>query len=135
MKANPVTRARAKKLRRALTPAETILWSRLGANQLAGWHFRKQHPIGRFIADFACARARLVVEADGWTHSSAEAALGDRVRTQFMEKQGWSVIRFSNQRVFKDTVAVMDAILTELGGHRHDARHIYRRPPQPVAKR
>ena len=68
MRVHRRTRARAKQLRWPMTRCETILWTRLQRNQLMGLHFRKQHPVGPFIADFACVKARLLVEVDGETH-------------------------------------------------------------------
>ena len=62
------SRAYAKRLRRQLTSAETILWSHLRRDMFLGLRFRRQHPVGPFIADFACTAARLIVEIDGGTH-------------------------------------------------------------------
>src|SRR6185295_281457 len=99
MKANTLTQKRARALRRELTDAERVLWSRLKGRQL-GWQFRLQHPIGPYIADFACARLKLIVEVDGATHSSATERAHDDRRTRFLEQQGWGVIRLWNDDVY-----------------------------------
>jgi very-short-patch-repair endonuclease len=71
---------RAKALRRALTPAEALLWTQLKSRQLDGLHFRKQHPVGPFVLDFYCSEARLAVEVDGVWHHMDERARRDEGR-------------------------------------------------------
>ena len=63
---------RARFMRQNPTPAENILWLRLRGKQVRGFHFRRQHPISRFIVDFYCSTARLVIEIDGSIHDAAE---------------------------------------------------------------
>src|SRR6202166_4199115 len=92
------TLMRARALRRRLTNAETILWSKL-RHGVGGMRFRRQHPIGPYIADFACIRARLVVEVDGATHSSDEERLHDARREAFLRSQSWQIIRVTNVEV------------------------------------
>jgi very-short-patch-repair endonuclease len=106
------TRSRplARTLRRKLIDAETILWSRLRAGHLHGWRFRRQHPVGRYIADFACVKARLIVEVDGATHSTPRERLRDASRTGYLESQGWQVLRFWNTDIYENLQGVMDAI-------------------------
>ena len=91
------TREFARSLRRKLTRAETILWSRLRRDQIAGYRFRKQHPIGPYIADFACLIAKLVVEVDGGTHSTDRERAYDRARDAYLRERGWRVCRVSNE--------------------------------------
>ena len=110
MKVDPKTLRHAKALRRDLTPAERILWSKLKGKQLDGWHFRKQHPIGPYIADFACARAKLVIEVDGDSHARADQAAHDHQRTRFLSRQGWCVHRVWNIDIYKNLNAVLDGI-------------------------
>jgi very-short-patch-repair endonuclease len=64
--------AQARAMRRAPTESERLLWSRLRDRRLRGFKFRRQHPIGQFIADFACMERRLIVEADGGQHADSE---------------------------------------------------------------
>ena len=75
------TRARAKALRWPMTQAEVIVWTRLQGGRLSGFHFRKQHPLGPFIADFACVKSRVLIEIDGETHWRDFERRRDAVRT------------------------------------------------------
>ncbi|MEO0982073.1 MAG: DUF559 domain-containing protein [Pseudomonadota bacterium] len=114
MRADPVIRARAKHMRRSMTNAETILWSRLRRRQLDGWLFRRQHPIDRYIADFACPKAKLVVEVDGATHGSDDEIAYDRRRTSLMETEGWRVHRVCNTDIYENLNSVLDSIIAHL---------------------
>lgn len=110
MLADRKTLARAKALRRPLTNAERILWSRLKGRQLHGWLFRVQHPVGPYIADFACVRRRLVVEVDGATHSTLAERQHDERRARYLNSRGWMVLRFWNDEIYRD----LDAVLRSL---------------------
>lgn len=101
---------RAKELRKKATPAERILWERLRGRQLGGFKFRRQAPMGRFIADFYCAEQKLIVELDGGIHDFQLEA--DQLRTEEMESFGYRVIRFKNEQVEKDIESVLRSILT-----------------------
>jgi very-short-patch-repair endonuclease len=122
----------AKNLRSRLTNAETILWSQLKSARAAGYHFRRQHPIGPFIADFACIRARLVIEVDGATHGSDEEHAHDVRRDQFMRERGWRVLRVRNHEVYEDLDAVLESIWRLVPPPSASARlREPRRPPPP----
>lgn len=110
-RAQPRARAAAHALRRLQTPPEQKLWAYLRARQLAGLKFRRQHPIGRFVADLCCPACRLVIEIDGDSH--ADSSERDAVRTAWLEGQGYRVIRFTNEDVHRRLEAVLDAILAE----------------------
>jgi very-short-patch-repair endonuclease len=97
-----VARKHAKQLRRAMTRAEALLWSYVRRRSLAGAKFPRQHPIGPYIADFACVAAKLVVEIDGATHWTAEELAHDARRTQFLEASGWRVLRVTNNDVYEN---------------------------------
>lgn len=99
---------RARELRREMTPAERMLWQRLRNQQLSGLKFRRQHPLGPFIADFYCAVRRLVVEIDGDIHDLQPER--DAVRTEQFEQYGYRVIRFRNEQVLNDIEDVLAAI-------------------------
>jgi very-short-patch-repair endonuclease len=105
-------------LRRALTPAERRLWERLRGHQLDGFKFRRQHAIGRFIADFACLEAGLVIELDGFSHDVRVRT--DQKRTDRLHELGWRVVRFTNRDVFQNPDGVIETILEAL-----------KRPPSP----
>ncbi len=108
---NPEIHARAIAMRQAPTPAEQRLWRVLRNRQVGNYKFRRQVVIGRFIVDFYCAAARLVIEIDGDSHASQETS--DLTRTAWLNDQGFHVIRFSNQDVNRqlDTV-VRQIVLT-----------------------
>ena len=96
--------ANARNLRRNPTEAEKRLWSALRGLKLPGSHFRRQVPIGRYIADFCCHDLKLIIEVDGGQHNeSAE----DVVRTEWLESQGYTVLRFWNNEVLENLDGVM----------------------------
>jgi very-short-patch-repair endonuclease len=98
----------AQQMRREPTPAEHKLWQRLRRNQIHGVRFRRQHSIERFIVDFYCARARLIVEVDGPVHQYTQQE--DAIRQAFLEQQGFQVLRFTNLDVFNNLDAVVEQI-------------------------
>ena len=106
--------AGARKLRANMTDAERKLWSKLRGAQLDGHSFRRQHPIGSYVADFWCADAKLVVEVDGGQHGFAPNALRDATRTQMLARQGIKVIRFWNNDVLQNIGGVWDVIAQEI---------------------
>ena len=103
-----VTRDRARVLRGAQTDAEKALWKRLRARRCAGSKFRRQVPIGPFIADFCCLERRLIIELDGGQH--IEQAGSDAARTLYLQAQGFRVIRFWNPDVLRDPESILDQI-------------------------
>ena len=110
----PKSVRRARDLRKRMTDAEMILWSRLRRDVADGFRFRRQHPIGPYIADFACVRANLVVEVDGDTHGSDQGAEYDRRRNAYMAARGWQVLRVWNEDVYKRLDVVMEGIARTL---------------------
>jgi len=114
MRANATStaQAHARILRRRTTDAEQQLWQRLRSRQIAGAKFRRQHPIGAFVADFCCVEAHLVVEIDGGQH--AERAREDEQRTTYMAAHGYRVIRFWNNEVLQSLDSVLRRIEAEL---------------------
>ena len=110
------TLGHARTLRKQMTNAETILWSRLRRGALGGHRFRKQHPVGPYIADFACVAAKLVVEVDGDTHGADAAVVYDCRRDVYMNGQGWRVLRVTNEDVFKRLDDVLDRIARAVQG-------------------
>jgi len=102
----------ARKLRAGATDAEVLLWGRLRRRQLNGYRFRRQHPIGPYIADFACVSERLIIELDGGQHS--ERKTRDDARDGELEAKGYRVLRLWNHDVLGDLDAVVDQIAAEL---------------------
>ena len=101
----------AKQLRQNMTDAEKKLWRHLRAKQLLGVKFRRQQPIGGYIADFYCPEKKLVIELDGGQHIESEA---DKSRDVFMEKAGIRVIRLWNNDVLTNINGVLEYILYAL---------------------
>ena len=104
---------RARELRSFQTLAERALWQLLRGRKLADLKFRRQVPIDRYIADFACLEARLVVELDGPVHEDRYEQ--DEHRTDVLRSLGWHVVRFDNEVVIAEPGRVLDGILAELG--------------------
>lgn len=101
---------RARELRRNMTEGEQALWKLLRHKRLGGLRFRRQAPIGPYIADFFCASAKLIVEVDGEPHADEVRIRRDELRTRWLEVHGCRVIRFWNIEVFKQPDIVVDAI-------------------------
>ena len=91
--------------------AEKRLWFFIRKRQLGDFRFRRQHTIGPYIADFACVEAMLVIELDGDSHGTDEAATYDERRNAFMEAQGWIVLRFWNSEIYENIDGVLTTIL------------------------
>ena len=108
------TRRLAKRLRNRMPDAEVILWSRLRRDGFLGFRFRRQHPIGPYVADFACVPARLVVEIDGDTHFSSAHIAHDQCRDAYLKSRGWYVFRITNQEVYKKLDSVLEGIALHL---------------------
>ena len=102
----------AKALRKNSTEAEKWLWRRLRNRELAGWKFRRQHPIGPFIVDFVCIEKKLIIEVDGGQH--AETIEWDSKRFEYLKEQGYRVLRFWNDEVLKERDATLNVILSYL---------------------
>jgi len=94
----------ARSHRRTETPAEAALWALLRNRQLLGQKFRRQHPVGRYFADFYCAAARLAIEADDGR------ALRDHRRDAWLRRQGVTLLRFPNAMILHQQELVLDQI-------------------------
>lgn len=107
----PTVTARARALRKRMSPIEQRLWHALRGAQL-GASFRRQHPVGPYVLDFYCARAGLAVELDGDEH--ANRAHRDSVRTEYLNQRGIHVIRFCNRDVWNNLDGVKEMIALEV---------------------
>ena len=112
-------------LRNDATDAERRLWQRLRARQLDGCKFRRQHPFGDYVLDFACLERMLAIELDGSQH--AERAEADSTRTAILERSGFIVVRFWNNQIFEDLDGALETILQAL--HACDEHHPHPNPP------
>ena len=104
----------ARRLRKSETDAERVLWAQLRNRGLNGAKFRRQHPIGRYIADFYCKQAYLVIELEGSSHEPADQREYDAVRIDTLEQSGIRLITFKNDQVMQDIPAVLDMIVAVL---------------------
>lgn len=100
--------------RRAMPRAEVALWQALRGKRLNGHRFRRQHPIGPWIADFACIRARLVIEVDGPSHFTEAGRAHDARRTRDLKRAGWHVIRFTNDAILNNLPEALNQIQRHL---------------------
>lgn len=105
----PILKANARKNRGEMTLAESLLWDCLKA-EIPDYHFRIQHVIGDYIADFACLSRQLIIEVDGEYHFTDEQQLLDEARTEFLNKRGFYVMRFTNQEVMNEMDNVIETI-------------------------
>jgi len=110
----------ARALRSSMTGVELLLWSRIRARRLGGHRFRRQVPLGPYIADYACLQVRLLVEVDGPSHE--ERFQYDEGRTEWLEKAGFRVLRFQANDVLARLDEVLETILRECD-----------RPPSPAS--
>jgi very-short-patch-repair endonuclease len=102
---------RARALRRALTPAEIALWTRIRGRQLGGFKFARQEPIDRYYVDFVCREQRLIIELDGGQHSERPE---DKQRDSALRALGYRVIRIWNNDVIDNLGGVLQRLLSEL---------------------
>jgi very-short-patch-repair endonuclease len=104
----------ARQQRRAMSPPEVMLWALLRRSP-AGIRFRRQHPIGPYVADFYCAAAKLVIEVDGPVHDFVGPAVRDQVRDGYMRELGLKVVRIPAADVFRDVTAVAGSLIAMCG--------------------
>ena len=95
-----------------MTDAEKALWQHLRFRQLDSYKFRRQCPIGSYIVDFVCFERKLIIELDGSQH--AEKISYDSKRTQWLESEGFQVLRFWNNQVLNEIESVLSKILNQL---------------------
>jgi 5-methyltetrahydrofolate--homocysteine methyltransferase len=95
--------------RKKPTEAENLLWDCIKGN-LLGVHFRRQHIIGQFIADFVCLSHKLIIEVDGKYHQLSNQKISDRERMDWLENKGFKILRFSNEQIISDTDRVLTII-------------------------
>jgi very-short-patch-repair endonuclease len=103
----------ARGMRQKAAPAEQILWWCLRNRRLNGFKFRRQTPIGKYIADFYCAECKLVVELDGESHFEPAADVKDARRTERLNDDGYSVVRYTNVDVFENLDGLLATLLRE----------------------
>ena len=112
----PSLKTRRQELRSTMTPAEIKLWQAIKHRQLNGLKFRRQHSIGRYIVDFYCPSAKLVVELDGAAHDSESAWRYDEQRTALISSLGLTILRFENRVIMENLDGVLSLITEHVGG-------------------
>jgi very-short-patch-repair endonuclease len=118
----------ARQLRRDQTDAERVLWFCLRDRRLNGLKFKRQVPIDKYIVDFCCAEARLIVELDGGQHAIRD----ETNRTAILEAMGYLVLRFWNNDVLQNTEGVLEEILNTANRHPQQPPHLV---PLPSGER
>lgn len=108
-----LTRQRARKLRRDMTRAETAMWSMLRDFRPYGARFRRETPVGPYIADFAWLSARTIIEVDGDSHETEGGRRHDHIRDSYLKSQGFSVLQFDNDQVLDGA----DYVFLAIEGH------------------
>ncbi|MEW6776693.1 MAG: endonuclease domain-containing protein [Bdellovibrionota bacterium] len=105
----------SRKLRSNPTDAERLLWRHLRRREVAGFKFRRQHPIGPYITDFICLEKKLIIEVDGGQHNETPVIERDQARAEWLESEGFRVLRFWNNEVMQNAEGVIEKILETLG--------------------
>ncbi len=97
-----------------MTEAEKLFWTKIRAKQLKGRQFYRQRIIGNFIVDFYCPKANLIIELDGGQHYSEEGIEKDKIRDDYLNEQGYKVLRFSDREIFENLSGVIERIFEDL---------------------
>ena len=100
----------SRQLRNNMTDAERHLWTKIRMKQLKGYQFYRQKPVGDYIVDFFCPRAKLVIEVDGSQHFADEMTEYDRIRDEYLSSLGLRVLRFTNTEVLTNIEGVVESI-------------------------
>lgn len=111
--ANHLIFENAKRLRKQMTDTEIALWMYLKKG-INGFKFRRQHPIGLYVADFYCHKVRLIVEIDGSIHNQQEVQIQDKIREDDIIQWGYKIIRFTNKEVHQSIEKVLDIITNKI---------------------
>ena len=104
----------SRRLRESMTDAESLLWTKIRLRQINGFQFSRQRPIGNYIVDFFCHKAKLVIEIDGSQHFSDGMIENDRVRDEFLRSLGLRVLRFTNVDVLTNIDGVVESIIESM---------------------
>ncbi len=104
----------SKELRQRQTDAESKLWYFLRNRQMEGYKFRRQHRIGRYIVDMVCLDKKLIIEMDGGQHNEAPEQEKDRLRTGWLKKEKYKLLRFWDNEVLTNTEGVLEIIRQKL---------------------
>lgn len=131
----PKLRSFAKEQRSMQTRAEDLFWQQVRAGRFYGYKFKRQVPIAPYIVDFLCAAAKVVVELDGPPHENPEQRAHDQARDAFLRKQGFQVLRFSNDMMLGNGKLVLEAVRNAIEAELGPSPDLLRRPPSPAEGR
>ena len=109
---SPIIKNNSRNLRKNMTDVERMLWAKIRGRQLQGFRFRRQHPIGSYIIDFICLELKLIIELDGSQHMGQQQY--DMKRSQWLQSNGFKIMRFWNSDILDDLDGVMQAICMHL---------------------
>ncbi len=115
MKRNQNSVRRAREMRKEMTEAEAKVWSLLRDRRLIKRKFRRQHPIGPWVADFACPAIRLAIEVDGSSHNTEDQKAWDEMKEEYLRTSGWRTLRVTNDDVHRAMWRVQEQIITAIG--------------------
>ena len=125
---NQNLRTNACSLRNSMTKAEACLWKyALRAGLMQGYTFNRQRPIGNYIADFACKALKLVIEVDGYSHHFEETREKDKLKEDYLKKEGFRILRFDDNEVLNDMRNVIRVIEDEIENIESE---VFRLPPK-----
>ncbi len=110
LKYNKNLKKHSRNLRKNMTDAEKLVWTRIRCRQLKGYQFYRQRPIGNYIVDFYCPKTRIVIEIDGGQHYNDQGKFRDASRDRFLNNFGLKVLRFSDREVFENIDGVIESI-------------------------
>ncbi len=116
MKKPPAQISFARSLRRTQTRPEWLLWNQLSGKKIDGVKFRRQQPLGPYVADFVCLEKKLVIELDGGQHGQPDAKRRDEQREEWLQKEGFRVLRFWNNEVTENLEGVVESIRAACNG-------------------
>ncbi|UCB52350.1 MAG: endonuclease domain-containing protein [Candidatus Zixiibacteriota bacterium] len=111
---NKRLKGNARVLRRNMTDAERLLWSRIRRKQLKAYQFYRQKIIGNYIVDFYCPKTRLVIELDGSQHYGEEGMKRDKERDAYLKNVGLKILKFSDREVFENLNGVLEKMYEHL---------------------
>ncbi len=100
----------SRELRKNMTDAERLLWSKINSKQMKGYQFYRQKIIGNYIVDFYCPKAQIIIELDGGQHYTVEGKKSDEKRDDYLSSLGIHVFRFSDEEVFENTNEVLETL-------------------------
>lgn len=110
MRVRPKTLAQARSLRKRMTLPEVLLWQALRKRSFPNFRFRRQVPIGPYVADFACLQAAVILEVDGMAHEHEQAVIHDTRRDAYLRERGFQVVRIAARDVLRDLNGLLDGL-------------------------